>query len=380
MIIPLKSSLRKSAYASFLGLLVASVSGFTLLFAACGGSETTSKERIVFVSNRDGNPEVYVMNSDGSSQTRLTNNSTEEIDPLWSPDCNMILFTSLEEVGIDDQTSLALYTMKSDGSDLKRLAVSARGYTFSPDGTMVAFGSQRDEQGHDIFVVDVKGSNLTVLTDTATDDSYPSWSPDGSKLTFATRKPAVDEMLPDPRLSYLGSDIHVIRSDGSNLVRLTDTPSYVYNTTPVWSPDGSRIAFLADRDEPFLRQLYVMNADGSNQTRLTNPSSGVENFRWSPDSQKLLFSNAEIRLYVINADGSHPNLLVSGDSPVVGATWSTDGSEIVFSHDKDFDRLMFSLGPDGNEIYVVDENGLNQNSLTGSAGSNYLPAWCGTSP
>jgi Tol biopolymer transport system component len=93
------------------------------------------------------------------------------------------------------------------------------------------------------------GSGIVRLTDNKADDSSPAWSPDGSRIAF-----------------NIGDEIFVINSDGSGMVRLIE--SKVWARDPAWSPDGSRIAFWSNRDgNP---EIYVINSDGSGMVRLTD--------------------------------------------------------------------------------------------------------------
>ena len=163
--------------------------------------------RIAFVSNRDGNPEIYVMNADGSAPTRLTNSPniwvSEDIEPVWSP-----------------------------------------------DGQRIVFVSDRDEP-YDLYVMNADGSGQTRLTRDNARELGPAWSPDGSKI-------ALSKTL----------EIWVMNPDGTQPVNLTNTPG-VSEYSPSWSPNGAQIAFSSDRDGLNTRAIYVMNADGSGATRLT---------------------------------------------------------------------------------------------------------------
>ena len=114
--------------------------------------------------------------------------------------------------------------------------------------------------------MDADGSNPTRLTDNPGLDADPAWSPDGTKIAFASFRDGNQE-------------VYVMDADGSNPTRLTDNPAS--DIVPAWSPDGTKIAFASRRDgNP---EVYVMDADGSNPTRLTdNPTfDGVP--AWSPD-------------------------------------------------------------------------------------------------
>ena len=214
--------------------------------------------KIAFTSDRDGNAEIYVMNADGSNQTRLTNNTTGDWGPAWSPDGARIAFTS------DRDDNWAIYVMNTDGSNQARLTNNTTGDwwpAWSPDGTRIAFSSARDGNWA-IYVMNSDGSNQTQLTAA---DWGPAWSPDGSRIAFASDQGATAE-------------IYVMNADGSNQTRLTENPASDYKLA--WSPDSTRIAFTSERDGN--REIYVINADGSNPTRLTNNTAGDWWPAWSP--------------------------------------------------------------------------------------------------
>lgn len=174
-----------------------------------------------------------------------------------------------------------------------------------------------------------------------------------------------------------------INPDGSSPTRLTDDkdrteklPNFVpvYDSSPVWSPDGTKIAFISNRN--YLFGLYVMNADGSNSqlvTELKEPGQPA----WSPDGRKIAFS-AGIRItlepykphtdiYVINLDGSGLTQLTR-DSGLNGSpAWSPDGKQIVFVSDRDLDGK--------GKIWVMNADGTNQRILSNSGVYGGQPAW-----
>ena len=167
----------------------------------------TSTAAIAFHSSRDGNSEIYIMDTDGSNMTQLTTNSTADSDPNWSHDGNKIAFVATRDGNSE------IYVMNVDGSNPVNLTNNEAedvSPAWSPDGTKIAFVSTRDSQ-QDIYVMDADGSNQTKLTDDAHLDDAPDWSPDGSQIVFASNREGNNE-------------IHKMQSDGTNVNRLTNSP------------------------------------------------------------------------------------------------------------------------------------------------------------
>ncbi len=136
----------------------------------------------------------------------------------------------------------------------------------------IAFVSERDGAGAEIYLMDSDGSNQTRLTTGGYFNAEPAWSPDGTKIAFSRV------------LGPSTTDIFVINADGSAETALTNDPAT--DSNPSWSPDGSKIAFVSTRGGD--TAIYVMNADGSGQTRLAGPGGnpGFGGPVWSPDGQK----------------------------------------------------------------------------------------------
>jgi Tol biopolymer transport system component len=265
---------------------------------------------------------IHVLNVDGSGLRKLTDGGA----PDWSPDGQKIAFDRFDGFPPDWRPSDGapdsdVYVMNADGSGTQNLTRSPEpdgGPAWSPDGQRIAFtrvvGVSPCGRGgcgggqSDIFVMNADGSGQHRLTRNERTDSDPSWSPDGTKLTFRRHW-----------------DIYVINADGSGERNLTrNDPSFA--TDADWSPDGRRIVFRTSRHGNW--ELYVMNADGSGQRRLTRtPAANESRPSWSADGQKIGFTRAvggNYELYVMNADGSGQRRLTP-NSPVdhwVAYAWS----------------------------------------------------------
>lgn len=217
-------------------------------------------------------------------------------------------------------TDLNISTIRLDGTGFTVLTNDPRldvDPAWSPDRSRIAFASDRDGN-FEIYSMNANGTNLVRLTSNLAVDRNPDWSPDGSRIVFESDRPGNQE-------------IYVMNADGSNQVRLTESPSA--DIHPAWSPDGTRIAFASDRAAPF--SIFAMNPDGSNVTRLTVASFPEVRPAWSPDGARLAYTSAlsptQNVIYVMNADGSGRTLLTNEFDDLAGPAWSPSGGKIAFS-------------------------------------------------
>ncbi len=217
------------------------------------------RQKIAFMSGRDGELEIYVMAADGSDIQRLTRHRGLDGFPVWSPDGNQIAFvrdTDPPATGpvYPPSGNQRIYVMDSDGSNERLGEFTTRG-SWSPDGERIAFEANFDGIW-EIYVMETDGSNVQRITHTPVRDAgsfAPEWSPDGQKIVFDSTRDG-------------NFEIYVVDADGSNVQRLTHNDKV--DSRPAWSPDGQRIVFHSRRDVN--SEIYVMDADGSNMERLTS--------------------------------------------------------------------------------------------------------------
>ena len=179
----------------------------------------------------------------------------------------------------------------------------------------VAFGRGVHLHGNqaDIFIMDIDGGRQQNLTKHASHDENPTWSLDGRKIAFTSRRDR-------------DSNIFVMDADGKNVHQLTNHPGV--DSNPAWSPNGRKIAFVAyDGDDDRVSGIYTMDADGGGIARVTNYAA------WDP-------------------------------------VWSPDGSQLAFSSSKQPEGI-----PIGTEIYVIDANGTNERRLTHNQTGDEYPDW-----
>ena len=262
--------------------------------------------KIAFTSERDGNQEIYVMNADGTNQIRITNNTIVDDHPMWSPDGTKLAFVSQREAG-----GFAIFQMNMDGTNRVEITPLSNfvntppsvpvgfSMSWSPDGRKIAF---QDPYYNDIWVVDVETHARRNLTNDgggqiALYDYHPAWSPDGSTILYAS-----------PRYNGFCPSLYAINPEGTNRRLLSGNHCPAFS--PSWSPDGTQIVFVQLNGEFAESELRIANSDGTNVRIFDggDPDPNSRDYpRWSPDGRKIAFNmtnGQDIEIYVKNVDGT----------------------------------------------------------------------------
>ncbi len=219
---------------------------------------------------------IHVVNADGSNLVRLTDTTgAADSEPAWSPEGERILFSRVHFT-TSNQYDSSLWLVNADGSDLHMVVENGFAGKWSPDGMRIIYSS--DKSGNqEIYTSNPDGTDEIQVTFTDSDESYPTWSQDGTLIAFIASSGTWNSEASIPTF-----EIYVMNADGSNWRQLTDNDALDGN--PRWSPDGTQLLFASDRADAEHFDIYVMNADGSDVRQVTHTPEGTNaiNPIWVP--------------------------------------------------------------------------------------------------
>ena len=392
---------------------------------------------IAFESNRaNGNFEIYTMKTTGEEIRQITDRPNSDETPVWSPDGSLLMYSSYV-----DEENIEIFLVNVDGTNLRQITdhpLPDGHAKFSPDRDKIIFCSQRDDEGglelknYELYTMKLDGSEIERLTSYSGWDTYPSYSPDGTKIIWR-------RLIRDSITGSYNSEIFMMNEDLTGETNLTRHHSY--DAYPDWSPDGERIVFASNRHGISGRnfQLFVMNADGSNIQQITWNESGEQDVRpqWSPDGTQIVFNRVNkdgSRIYFLNIEPTSftdffnevsssvnevrtasrgiawgdynedglPDILVANTmnnsnliyenegqggfiqhvegEPVTSAGWTEGASWIDFDNDGDLDIFFTTQGDQRNQLFRNEGNGnftgIEAGDLASKPTNSPSSCWC----
>lgn len=339
-----------------LAILAAVVVGGYFILSSGGTPLLSARSaRIAFMSDRDGNWDIYMMDRDGGNVRNLTNSPAREGIPIHAPGQDKLIFASDQ-----DGPMLDIFSIDLDGNNISNITQASDSnelpIAWSPDGEYVVFASDRGGTSQ-IFLIEPSGAELLNLSERDAAQSFDDWSGETNQFILTT----ASEIGPSLLITNLDGTTHQALTDGSY-------PAGGGN----WSPDGQKIAYMAIGPEGSSLDIFVSDVTGSDPVNLTQSLSNDSFPRWSPDGSKIAFvsdqdGNSEI--YVMDADGGNQTNLTNspGQESVQGDyAWSPDGTQILFHTNRDNNDV---------EIYVMDADGSNQVNLSNTLGTDYYSVW-----
>jgi len=266
---------------------------------------------IAFESNRDGNAEIYVMDTQSFAATRLTNDASVDTQPAWSSDGNRIAFAS------NRSGNFEVYVMNADGSNVINITNNELGDdlypAWSPDGNWIAFSTNRDGN-QEVYITELDGPGIHNLSNNpGVEDYQPQWFKSGGILFGSDLIVFTSDRDGNP-------EIYRMKSDGSEQTRLTDHPAT--DNYPSGSPDGNRILFVSERDgNP---EVYLMDVDGGDLSRMTN-NPAADNFpTWLHNGDWIAFTTTRDgpqEIYVLKIDASQLFNITSNPAEDLYPSW-----------------------------------------------------------
>lgn len=259
---------------------------------------------------------------------------------------------------------IGLFIINSDGS-INKVVNGGSSAVLSPDGNKIAYETANDE----LYVINKDGTGSIKLSTNTTHDGNISWSPDSNKIAFLSNKSNVNIY-----------EIYTVSIDGTNLTRITNANGGEGYFNPRWSPDGSKIAFMQPTNG-INYNISVINTDGTNKQLVTTVKRWTCYPNWTPDSSKIIFSSADLgdifsetaSIYKINLDGTNKIRLTNSGFADENPVLSPDGTKIAFTSQRD----QVNLTSNGSipELYVMNSDGTNQTRLTNNKTSEANPKW-----
>ncbi|HJT90269.1 MAG TPA: DPP IV N-terminal domain-containing protein [Bryobacteraceae bacterium] len=272
------------------------------------GQKSLFGTKIVFVSNRTGHKEIWMMDPDGSNQRQITHFNSLSIEPTISPDSSKIAFTSYARgnpgifvFSVDPVRQLPFYNQVASVNETPE---------FTPDGKQIVYSSSASGWAQ-IYIANLDGSNLRRISSSRAIEVEPKVNPKtGNDIAFVSGRSGPQQ-------------IYRMTIDGADVERLT--PGEGEASNPSWNPDGQHLAFSWTRGYATGNfNIFIMDVATQKYTQLTHSEGRNENPSWAPDGLHLVFMSnrtGSSQIWTMLADGTQLRQLTtqgSNETPVWG--------------------------------------------------------------
>jgi len=271
------------------------------------GGQSLIGSRIVFVSDRTGSKEIWVMNWDGTDQHQITQYRSISTFPSVSPDGRMVAFTTyvsgypaIQIFSLDTGRKLPFYNQRASMNAF---------VSFTPDSKQVVFSSTAAGGPAQLYMANVDGANFHRVTTSGAIEVEAKINPKtGVDLVDTSGRSGLPQVY---KMSIEGTDVQRLSAGTGEA------------TNPAWSPDGSHIAFAWTKGfEPGNYNIFVMDVITRDTVQLTSNEGRNENPSWAPDGTHIVYASKrghQSQIWVMNADGTGKHQLTttgSNEKPV----------------------------------------------------------------
>jgi Tol biopolymer transport system component len=256
------------------------------------------------MSDRGGEMDIYVFDTDTSAIRRVTTPGEVEYGVTWSPDGQYLYFVRYKEF---DQN---IWRIKPDGTGLEKITEGEHQRNIldiSPDGKRMLISSRRENPQGELYTMDIDGKNVKRITENKFFEVGGAYSPDGKTLAIAI------QIQPSPVRTWMGNaELYLYDADGKELKRLTTTDSTL-EALPDFSPDGKKLAYHAF--EHGKAAIVVMDLATGKATNLTKDDRDSRWPRWSPDGKWIAYTRTGEKgtdIWIMHPDGSDRHAFIVG--------------------------------------------------------------------